>query len=533
MQALIPFIIIILATLYNTLPAITGYINTPATRQFLGTVHHPMDYFYYLSQFFQGKDHWFFSSDLYTSETVAPVLVGWTNVFAGKLFSLLGIPVVLGYQIVNSLYMAVLLLCAYQFIRYVFPHKSDFVYRVIALVFYIIYSPFPILSTIKPGSIPSFYSYWFNVAETYTRFGGVPHQLLGQIAIIASLLCVIGIISTKKKLIVYISYTCLSLASIVLVSINPVQWVIIGVIIVISLLLEHTQYLKKIQFKMILHTILPVIIYAFAGLPMAVYIKLLFTTLPYSQLISWEFFNTTPSNIWTFLMAHGPIFLLAIPSIPVGFTKQQLSYRMITVYILLSLFLFFTPLAKLLQISNIRILSGIFILIVSIFASISIRSLMSVPSIIYKVLSILSLLVIVVLSGISLYPQTIQRFTSASTNAYIYLPTTVLEAFNYARTHSTDEDVFLPFWPFDSMFPAFTGRKSYMGHQLLTIENADKNGEAYKFIDHQMTEEQMKAFLRKYHITFIFVFTAAMPDSSYPFLKQIYQHDVISIYKVM
>src|SRR3990167_4479799 len=98
MEVFIVSIIILLALILNSLTYIAGVLATPANAVYLGTVHWPGDYFYYLSQFAQGRYSWFFSYDLYSRDFPVKTLGGWVNVFLGRLFFLAGIDHLRAYQ---------------------------------------------------------------------------------------------------------------------------------------------------------------------------------------------------------------------------------------------------------------------------------------------------------------------------------------------------------------------------------------------------------------------------------------------------
>ncbi len=90
--------IIALATLENVWPLITGLLKAPPGYVFLGTVHYPADYFYYLSQFAQGSQRWLTTMNLFSAESVSPTLVGWSNVLIGRIFHLFGLSPFVAYH---------------------------------------------------------------------------------------------------------------------------------------------------------------------------------------------------------------------------------------------------------------------------------------------------------------------------------------------------------------------------------------------------------------------------------------------------
>jgi len=171
-------IIIFLATLENTAPSIIGFTNTPKDMVFLGNVHHPGDYFYYLSQFTQGENRWLTTIDLFTSEHMSPSFIGWSNVLIGKIFHILNLSPIVAYQASIAILGIALLIMAYILALTILRSRRA---ATIALYFFALFHAFPVLRDGKP----SYGDYWNNFAVPRVRFGGVPHQLLLHTASIA------------------------------------------------------------------------------------------------------------------------------------------------------------------------------------------------------------------------------------------------------------------------------------------------------------------------------------------------------------
>ena len=112
-------IILVFVTL-NSLPFIAGVLATPSGSVFLGTVHWPGDYFYYLSQFAQGRNNWFTSYDLYTNDFPQKTFVGWVNVFLGHIFSLMGVDHLAAYQLSIVIFTIAFLFVSYLLIREIY-----------------------------------------------------------------------------------------------------------------------------------------------------------------------------------------------------------------------------------------------------------------------------------------------------------------------------------------------------------------------------------------------------------------------------
>ncbi len=127
--------IIIFFVLLNSLTFIVGALNTPLNHVFLGTVHWPGDYFYYLSQFAQGKESWFKGFDLYTSDFTSQTYVGWVNIFLGHIFNFVGLNQFIAYQISIIIFCITFLGISYLLIREIFPEFRRM--RIIAFLLFL------------------------------------------------------------------------------------------------------------------------------------------------------------------------------------------------------------------------------------------------------------------------------------------------------------------------------------------------------------------------------------------------------------
>ncbi|MCX6793913.1 MAG: hypothetical protein NTY06_02295, partial [Candidatus Gottesmanbacteria bacterium] len=207
-------VLTILYTLVLSLNYILGVAKTPQGYVFLGTVHHPNDYSYYLSQFTQGKEHWLHSIDLFTSEKTQPTLVGFTNVLAGHMLSLVNIPPIPAYQLTLTFYTFLFFLLVIFLLEALFPKEKET--QCIALILLGI-------ANVVPGSG----SFFANVTEPMTRFARVPHQMLGLICIILPMLIVLKWHQSHSLSVKFIQVIFTIGASILLANINPIQWILV------------------------------------------------------------------------------------------------------------------------------------------------------------------------------------------------------------------------------------------------------------------------------------------------------------------
>jgi len=534
--------IIIFFTLLNSLNFIVGTLSTPKNSVFLGTTHWPGDYFYYLSQFAQGKESWFGGYDLYTSDFRQKTYVGWVNVFIGRVFHLFGVNQFWAYQISTVVFTLLFLWLSYLLLKEIIDKDKG--KRTVA------FALFNFANTWPTGA-----DYWFNNGIPFVRLVGVPHQMLGKAMLVAALLLFIKWVKGRRKVWMLLAT---GLVSIILVSVEPVHWILVIITFIISYLLISISLLaqrnrgKKERpggdFLVSLtlgiaggprlsYFIIPGLLFFLFGFPMFMYLKKLFSFPPYSQLAAWEATQQQYVGVWHFLASNGPVALLAVLGIiflikndnfgmPGG--RVMLSrgggYLLMLVFTILTVFLFFSPIPKMINIVNVRFLPAVTSIF---FAALATEAIDKLP----KKRLILGLIFVLLL--FPLPSQIKKRITFDANNAYFFLPQSVMVAFDNAEKISNPHDTFLVIWPFNVTFPGITGRRVYEGHHLLTIDAARKDELEWKFFDGQMSNAQMHDFLAKERIDFIISYSWTGKLEELKELQKVYDNGYLTLYKII
>jgi len=146
----------------------------------------------------------------------------------------------------------------------------------------------------------------------------------------------------------------------------------------------------------------------------------------------------------------------------------------------------------------------------------------------------LAVLLVIYLSSIAptLYLSYREILSPKYRNGYYFIPEDVLDAFNNAEVMSTPEDVFLVLWPYNESFPALTGRKTFFGYELFTINHQEKMTKAFEIIDGKMGEAELGKTLAYYQIKYLVMYSGNNYFKKFPFLKAVYSNPMTIIYKV-
>jgi hypothetical protein len=511
MNALIVAAIILLATLENSAPFVLGLLKTPPGFVFLGTVHHPADYFYYLSQFAQGAQRWAESVDLYTTEAIGASFVGWSNVLLGRIFHLVGASPFIAYHVGVIVLSVLLLFLSYRVALVILGKTFP---ATLTLFFFVLFHAFPVT---REG-ISSYADYWNNYAVPSVRFGGVPHQLLIGVA---SMLCMLLLVRIARGGAGSRVITGLIVASATLASLQPVLWALFLAALAVT---EGVLFIKthKIDTWGILAVFL-------GGIAPALYLSQRFLVPPFLQLKLWEAAQQTTLTPQHFLTATGPIFLLALFFVPRFVSKTSFSRVFIVLFSLSSFILFLSPLPALFGVSHVRFMSSFTIFCISLIAAWGTFQLLAAKTKTRKLIGIAIILLLSVLLIPNHFKTIKLHSANDSTNAYYYLPKGDYALLRKAAAVSTPNDAFLVVWPYNVVFPGVTGRKSFNGHPLLTIQSEEKNRATDAFFARNMNDRAMQDLLRTHQISFVI----AYPINPLPsFLAPVYAEGSLILYKV-
>lgn len=538
MELLIALLLSLLMTLLNSLIFLAAYFRTPAGMTYLGTVHWPGDYFYYLSQFKQGQYSWFLSYDLYSGDFMKQTPVGWVNVFLGKIFSLMGIEAILAYQIALVLFVFIFLMSSYFLIRSIFPlsvyKKKE---RLLIFLLFLLSNSFPRLVTDSLGRWSlTYYDFWFNNMIPFNRLGGVPHHLVARtMTVIGIIACIRFWRSIEKQLkphSLVIAGVILAATGFILASIDPVHWMLMGGVMGMTTVIWWSFKIVrskidwgKINWNSL--SIIPGFIFFFSGLPIVLKIKKLFLYPPYSQLAAWENTHQLYLSLPDFIKGSGPVLILALIGLTLFIRKINPARIAVLVTIFLTLGLFLSQVPPRFSLGNVRFYPAITVLFLSLIGGYLLIRLR------HTRLQFLSLTIIFFIVLPVFYIQLREKTKRQNIdNAYFYLPNGVVEGMRKAEKISAPEDVFLVKKPLDWSFPALTGRHVYQGHPLLTIDADKKASLSRKFFEGSMERREMRRFLKDNNIKFILDYQTGLSRhlTTFEALKKIYDNGLIVIY---
>lgn len=530
-------IIIFLGTLNNIFPIYLGYRATPVGQTYLGTIHHPNDYFYYLSQFAQGQESWGLSKDLYTHEYLDATIVGWVNVMMGKIGGLFGFGTIQTYHLWVILLTIGLLVCIYFLFRQsIFEKQKRNTAALVSLYLFVVSNTFSYPVREHGQLIWKQIDYWFNFGTPGQRLGGVPHHLLMHV--LMSLLFILLIQYYKKRFnrLGLAGVTlCMGILSSMLASIQPLHWVSMGIVSVVVALHQIVKSWR--ESTGLVHDIprlfWPVFLIGSCGFLPALTLQRLFSAPPFSQLPQWEFINSVMVTPKIFLLGLGPVVFVACVGLLILRKKIiRLELFVLTSYVLISISLFFSPISAHLHLQNVRFLSTLTVAGLALIAG---YGLVVVTSHFGRFRGIILVVLLGGITGFTLpahYARIVVAQKTGVGNAYIYVDNLVIEAMKEAKRISRPEDLFAVMWPYHISFPAMTGRRIYFGHPLLTINSGEKGTRNYHFFSNVVGVPEQEAFLKELQIRFVVAEPWAMELIKVKNMHPVFKNNSLWIYEV-
>lgn len=520
MEAIIITIFILTAVFGIEIQYIVNKLAEPANLVYLGTVHWPADYFYYLSQFIQGKNNWIWSTVLFTPEKLKPVLVGWQNVLTGKILTGLGLNVILAYQVAVGIYLALFLFISYRVIREIFPeHKKK---RLLAFFFFITATSLWRVLKSSGGWELSYFTHWYNLGNSLARFGPTPHHLiaysLGSFILLNCILWVKNGFKNSK----YLFY--LLIAGFLQASINPVAWGLTALSIITA------GAVNLIRDKRIIN-LLPGLILMAAGIFPSIYVKAVFSRAPYNISSMWESAQQLGLTPLSLIQYSGLIIIFGLLGI-ISFLRKIIFGRMlIFIFLIYSLFFYMSGISGILKISNARFWPSQVYIGWAVIASEGVFLIVSKTRKAKKLIfaGVLGIYLVSIIPTYYVSYKTI--LIPMRAYGFYYMPKDIYQAVKVSGKISKENDVFLVIWPYNLAFPALTGRKILFGDEFLTINYQTYMRDGFDIIDGKLTEDNLKRTLNKYRIKYLLMYTNNNYFRQFPFLKDVYRNPTVTLYR--
>ena len=521
------FITVIIFVLIGVfLPTIFHMFATPQNTFYSLADGYTFDYYQYMSWIKQGMDGHLLLTSPYTEIPYPRVLIHPFFPILGIIAGLFSVSPFIAYA-----FSRITATVFFIFVFYILTSKSLNLpsARFISLFLFLTSTGFwtisydkNIYSLVEPIS----WSQSFNVIG---KFSLPPHHLL---ALSFSIITYLLLIKKRKRI---LDPSLSILLGILTGFLNPSTLLFTDVILFCTLLPLFLIYRDKFKWfisksLLFLTFTSPVLLYHFYlfnhFLPWSLMYKLM------------QSFNPSVSLV-SYLLSLGPVFPLALYAIITKKTSSSPLHLLLSFWTILPVILFLFR--SVLPVNNSRIFQSYQYIPMTIVAAIGLQSLtlkLARFKIKRKVIIFLFLSFFGIFAFLP-YVMTINKSVRViSTNFYnIYLPKTLLGAFDRLEKQAPRGSVVLAGEYVSSMIPVFTNNRTILGREDSAPDYFQKQTESYTFLDGLMGEKETWEFLQKYSISYILSGVDTIPYEtlrikSYPFLTEIYRNQNVSVLQV-
>lgn len=516
----------------NLTPLVLQVFNAPTDRTFSLVHNNTQDFFFYQSLMNQGANGANLTKDSYTSEIHEPSIIFSYFLFFGKISKLLGLPFPIMYHIIRIVFAFAFLFSCYLLL-YVFSVP----YPRLTYVIFLFAAPFmhEVESFGTKQSVE--YMNWWTGIDPIRRAAYLPHHMIGAFLLILSILLIVKYIETKKiKNIIFLSIIAVTLAFV-----HTPSLFILLIILPPSICIY--QGIKIIKNKKIQDVPYGLIVYWVIGV-IALFFMVLQTSkgFPWSQYIDWEKNLQFPIQS-ELIGALGFLLPFSILGVFVALKSQKFSYILIVCWFIVPLLLI--PFARLMNISNIRLIQGVPFLPLSILAVLGMKKIGELLIIVMRKIPTTRDMKIknwqiitgwyclfILLFTLSTLPSVvwsikdqIREFMPLYGN--VYLDNRLGEAFSFINKNVPKKSVTLATFYAGNYIPVFTYTTSYIGHSGYTNNLREKEPRVVDFFSNRMSEEQAEKFIDSQKIDIVF----QGPEEKNLFQGILYPNSIIPIFK--
>lgn len=532
----------------NAWHVITQWITNPPDRYFTGIAHYYGDYFLYVSQITQGmRGNWIFAKHMYTNELLPATWVYWPNVLMGKIGGVFTESPFTIYNVLLMFLIMLLLVLLWHIVHTLFPKQPAT--QISAFLFLGTASNFADMKAwLTHGTYVLLGNTWFSPTPALNRFGGVPHQTLQTIFLLAVILIFSKIITIRTQSTGFFLYSVLFIFLCFLAAtLSPTQMVLVCLTFGIMVGIERKYFLKNIP-----HLLTVSLGIGAAGLGAFLVHHAFDASQLFATSKAWEASQTQSVSVPAFLWAMGPM-IFFIPMGVHAYIKKYSAFKTILfLYGMLSLIVFFSPIPLLFGTSNTRWIHPASYMLFPILAAAGLTELSKFLSqniskiskraprhsinrfSLFFFLLTFTYLMLTIPALLAQIDARSHKVTAPVLYGDLnHVPYQVIRSMKIIRNLPNQNVVLTdPALPYDVLIPIFTGKPSFTGHILHTLYAKQKELLRQKFFQGSMTDAEAKQFLIDHTIGSIMQSSGAHAMLRYPFLVQSVQNEIITVYTV-
>lgn len=543
----------VLVIVLTTVKLFVQFFHRPANHVFIGMTHYFEDFYYYLDQFYQGANGGWLTNNNFTSEYLPPTLIYWSHILMGKVGGLLGLESYTSYNLSLLLLKFCFLIICYWVLKRIFPR--NFWYRYSVFLIFLFSTTIPVFYSTGEGGVISLPLHlWGTKNLINSRFGNIPYRYVTNILFLILLLLNWSFFAyiktlfsdTKGKIIIdkksiagifkYLLPMGLLLFFLTLTD-SAVAMIWAGSVGIMLFLVWPAMVSRQYLTICLMITVTMAISFWGAGLYL---IRVIDADPVYSLAIKWDveqyFEQFQLVKLVEMPFFFGTLGLLTLTGVFMFIGKKKNMYEQTAGVILaLSICGYFAPKIFAFQFPGSRFLFSstyLFAAVIGLYGFLTIGKLFRFQ--VLPILVVLYLLINVNTFRLSLLED--MKIPEEPDFHFTYIPNDLYDGFMFLRKQEPKNAVVLgnPDTSTDLMIPGLTGKKTYSGHFLTTLNSGEKDNLAHKFFYNRVKEDEALQFLKDNKIEYIMLTSysknAMDLKKEYGFLKERYKNRMITIF---
>ena len=505
--------------------------NLPPDRVFILEHNWPYDFYTYIAKMEQGARGAWTVKDPFTSEPHRGSLLQIFFLLLGKIGSRLGLTTILTYHLARIFLGSLLLLVIYIFICQFFDSPLE---RVIAFLLVGFSGGFPRIQIVDGVlKIGRFLEGW-NVEDNLQRTTFLPHHLFGQILLVVILLL---LAKAQKQKSVWLSILAGVLGLIVGIVFSPC----LVVVYVTLALWEALKFMKHRSFKLVPGAYC---LFAVLSLPSLFYTYFITKIYPWKVIADYEALWALPLR--DFILSLGAAFFVGVIGMLLVMWRKKEKFFLVVSWVF-AVFLLILVSYRLSFLSSRRfsqarvsiplaILSTLVLSEVSKLFGSKRKEALALGAALFLIPSVLSAFAslqwqanfidVRVRATLPLVPRAPQ---------VMYPVKDWYQAIMWLRENTNPDEVVLSEITAGNLIPAFAGNTVYFGHAE-TVHFQEKARLVRRFFGREMEDREAFDFLKDGGVHYVFFGPQEKEDLkggsfSYPFLRSIYENNLVVIYQ--
>jgi hypothetical protein len=476
------------------------------------------DYYIYLSVIRQGR----IQSDVtdqYTTENTSQSQLHLFYILLGKIGKITGASDIFMYYAAMYMSFVILFFGAYFLSRLFLP--QSWIWVALSVIF---------LAGAWPGSTG-----WWTYMDVYKKLTLIPHHYFAAALEVWAVVWFMLFIRKRKTLFAILSGLTIAVANIFL----PVP----GFVFTLSILLLTFGVLlfKRTTVKSFIWLMTGVLyIVALSGITIFYqYLELTTLGFPWTEVLKWEFATLQaeryPYTLGVYCISFGviPLFILGnITNLKKTVTKERV---LLYILIIVPMILYEASVAGILKINKIRYAATDPYVFGGILAVYGLYTLHQMLKSRVKNILFFSLVGCVLAGNIlaGLYSYWWKDVRTIPMVANIYIPQAYLDTLSYLDTHTPHYSRVLSTYYVGIYVPAYSYSKSFLSHEVNTLDFWKKWGPVEAFYNGAMNEHDAASFLSEYHLQYMIWDAGELPRVYAPLFQFLYRSGRVGLYKVL